>query len=397
MLPRDIPYLSEKTIYPKSIVEVEENVDIFNRTREGDLSVALSTKGTIHAHYQTVHPDFSLWWIHGLWQHYLYTGDTEWIHKYYYHAVKCVHTFTKYVDEDGLICDMPYNPFLDWADLEKRGQCATLNALYYGTLELVEKMADIKQDKYMMDQVAAARSAMRESFIRRLWNSEKHCFMDANIDAILSDRVSEHANMSAILWGLCDEEQVEWIIQQIFVEQKVRFTEAQPFFTAITLQALDLSGRFDLALELIRKRWGERMVKKGATSTYEEWGVAGSRRIGNFTSIIRTQSHAWSAYPAEFLSRRLAGIDIVDAGCKRLRISPKQTDFDYSIIFPTPLGKVTVVSKFGFAHVTEQAYLIDGEVFIVMMLDEFADHTYSILFRRDLELRSFRLIEIATA
>jgi hypothetical protein len=62
---------------------------------------------------------------------------------------------------------------------------------------------------------------------------------------------------------------------------------------------------------------------------------------------MRTLSHAWSAHPAEFLIRHLAGIEVLQPGCAAVRIEPQQVDFDYEITFPTPRGPIRVQSTGG--------------------------------------------------
>lgn len=112
------------------------------------------------------------------------------------------------------------------------------------------------------------------------------------------------------------------------------------------LQALDKAGRFDVALRIMEDRWIKRMVNRGATSTYEEWGYNGTWRNGrNFAGILRSQSHAWSAFPAEFLQKHLAGLEILEAGCGKVKIEPKEVSFDYDIVFPLPQGNVNVKKK----------------------------------------------------
>lgn len=296
--------------------------------------------------WMQVIPDYSLWWIRALWNHYQYTGDESWIHEFYPHVMKVIGVFVNYIDEHGLVADMPYWVFVDWADVEKRGQCAVLNALFYGTLEAAGQMARLKRDSYSDDLIEKVRAGIRASFVRRLYDLQKRCFSDANLDGVLSPKVSEHANCAAILWGLCDEELAGQVVETLYESRSVAYTEAQPFFTTVVLQALDRAGRFDLALEVIRNRWGRRMVERGASSTYEEWGTNGSWRSGEYSGFLRSLSHAWSAHPAEFLIRNVVGVEIAEPGCGKVRLRPRAVPFDYSVALPTPHGPIRV-SKSG--------------------------------------------------
>jgi hypothetical protein len=89
------------------------------------------------------------------------------------------------------------------------------------------------------------------------------------------------------------------------------------------------------------------MLDHGATSTFEEWTNNGSRRSGKFEPFLRSNSHAWSACPAEFLIRNLIGLEILSPGCSSIRLQPAQTPFDYEVTFPTPQGPVHVVNRAG--------------------------------------------------
>ncbi|RKY00169.1 hypothetical protein DRP77_11915, partial [Candidatus Poribacteria bacterium] len=86
---------------------------------------------------------------------------------------------------------------------------------------------------------------------------------------------------------------------------------------------------------------------RGARSTFEEWYQNGSWRSGSFSGFLRSHSHAWSAYPAKFLIWNLIGFEIAEPGCRRVRVNPKETPFDYSVVCPTPLGDVRVVRRNG--------------------------------------------------
>jgi len=296
----------------------------------------------VSRNWQGVLPDYSLWWIMALWRHYLYTGEESWIHEGYSHALRIIKAFSRYINERGLVANIPYKPFIDWADVDRRGECAPLNAILYGALETLEKMARLKGDGHSEKEAKNLQGDIRSSFADRFYDEDRGCFVDANVEGKLSSKVSEHVNAAALLWNLPSEERGRRIIKEIYEEKTIASTETQPFFTSVVLQALDQWGRFDLALQVIRDRWGARMVENGAQSTYEEWGINGSWRSGDYKGFLRSLSHAWSAHPAEFLMRNLIGLEILKPGCREVKLDPKKTDFDYRVTFPTPHGPLEV-------------------------------------------------------
>jgi alpha-L-rhamnosidase len=301
-----------------------------------------NVSNSVSFNWQTVISDYSLWWIMGLWNHYLYTGEVRWVDEYYPVALRILQAHLVYVNARRLIEDMPYWVFIDWADVDRRGECTALNALFYGALEALAQMARLKRDRSTERKVDHLMAGMRGSFQARLFDPERGCFADARVDGAFSPKTSEHANAAAIRWGLCDDATATAIISRLYEQKSVPYTEAQPFFTTVVLQALDRVGRFDLALELIRERWGGRMLARGATSTYEEWGINGSWRSGEYQGFLRTLSHAWSAHPAEFLIRYLVGLKILEPGCRKVGLRPQETSFDYDVTFPTPHGPIRV-------------------------------------------------------
>ena len=287
-------------------------------------------------------PDYSLWWVIGLWQHYLYTGEARWVRRFYPHAVKVIRAFLDHVDERGLVADVPGWIFIDWADVDRRGECAPLNAIFYGALEALGRMARVQDDSATVRLVETVRAGIAAAFRERFFDEARGCFVDANVGGTFSEKVSEHAGAAAIRFGLCDDATAAEVAARLWERREVACTETQPFFTSVVLEALARIRRMDLALEIIRDRWGRRMVQRGATSTWEEWGINGSWRSGTYHGFLRALSHAWSAHPAGFLIRALPGIEILQPGCRAVRIRPHDVPMDYSVTFPTPLGPIQV-------------------------------------------------------
>jgi hypothetical protein len=282
-----------------------------------------------------------------VWRNYLYTGDAELLRACHPVARRVIEAFLAHRGDHGLVRDVPGWIFIDWANVETRGECAALNAILLGALEAMARIARACDDEAAAARAEAAAGGIRAGFAARLFDPARGLFADANIDGQLSPMTSEHANAAAIRFGLCDAPAAAEIARRLYEQPSAPVTEAQPFFTSVVLEALDRMGRFDLALNVLRDRWGRRMVDRGASSTFEEWTASGSWRDGTFRGFLRSQSHAWSAAPAEFLIRTLAGIEVLAPGCRKLRLSPRPADFDYELTYPTPRGDVHVSRKDG--------------------------------------------------
>ncbi len=294
--------------------------------------------------------DYSLWWADALWNHYEYTGDMAWIHRYWPHVCKLAYALADQLDEHGLLGNLPYKAFIDWALIDGvdwmksyvAGENAFLNAQFYGVADKMIRMAELMNDTHMSGVLKDIRAGIKAAFNSRFFDNEKGCYVDANFNGRLSRRVSEHSNMAAILWGLCTGDEAEAVINHLFVEKKQEFTMAEPFAAAFTLRALDLAGHHDLAYKIIHERWCAWMVDKGAASTFEEWGMNGSWRLGYYTSVMRSISHAWSAGPAQFMIQNTIGLQILEPGCMKIKLKPKDIGTDYRIECPIPQGNIAV-------------------------------------------------------
>ncbi len=307
-----------------------------------------SISNSISHGWQYAIPDYSLWWVICLWKHYLYTGVDDWIHQHYPTAQLIINAILPHVNSRGLVENMPYWVFIDWAPLDRRGECTAFNAIFHGALEAFACMARFKNDSHGEVLANRVMTRMQGVFQERLFDPARGCFADARIDGVWSDVVSEQANFAAIRWNLCDRATATTIVERLLEKPAVSgVVEAQPFFMCVVLDALDRIGRPDLAFALIRDRWGRRMVDLGATSTYEEWSCNGSWRNGDFLGFQRTQSHAWSACPASFLVESLMQLKILEPGCRTVSLAPRLTEFDYEVAYPTPRGVIRARCKDG--------------------------------------------------
>lgn len=209
-------------------------------------------------------------------------------------------------------------------------------------------MAEQLGDSPSIKRLNEARQQLRDNFASRFTDPDTGLVHDAWHNGRLSERISEHGNYAAILWGLINDSQAEHIIHETLLDPSLKLVEASPFFTTVILQALAHLGRHDLAIQLILDRWGKRMVDRGMTTCFEEWGENGSWRDGTYRGFMRSHSHAWSAGPAQYLIHHLIGLEILEPGCGHVRLAPAKLDINYRVVCPTPLGSITV------CHATDQ-------------------------------------------
>jgi hypothetical protein len=134
------------------------------------------------------------------------------------------------------------------------------------------------------------------------------------------------------------------------------------FYGYYVLQARARAGDYQGALNNIRDFWGG-MLDLGATTFWEDFNLdwtanaaridelvpAGKKDIhgdfGNYCykGFRHSLCHGWASGPTAWLSEHVLGIQIVEPGCKTIRIEPHLGDLKWAEgTFPTPFGILKV-------------------------------------------------------
>jgi hypothetical protein len=128
------------------------------------------------------------------------------------------------------------------------------------------------------------------------------------------------------------------------------------------LEARARAGDYQGGLDCIRNYWGA-MLDLGATTFWEDFNldwIPNAARIdelvppgkkdihGDFGAYCyqgfrHSLCHGWASGPTPWLSEHVLGIQIVDPGCRTIRIEPHLADLQWAEgSFPTPKGVVRV-------------------------------------------------------
>ncbi len=134
------------------------------------------------------------------------------------------------------------------------------------------------------------------------------------------------------------------------------------FYGYYVLQARAKAGDYQGCLDCIRTYWGG-MLDLGATTFWEDfdldWTVNASRidelvpvgkkdihgDFGNhcYKGFRHSLCHGWASGPTAWLSEHVLGVQIVEPGCKTLKIKPHLGDLDWAEgSFPTPRGDLRI-------------------------------------------------------
>jgi hypothetical protein len=134
------------------------------------------------------------------------------------------------------------------------------------------------------------------------------------------------------------------------------------FYGYYMLEALAMAGHYEEAMDIIRKFWGG-MLNMGATTFWEDFDLDWTKNAGRIDEFIpegkddihgdfggycyvgyrHSLCHGWASGPTAWLSNHVLGVEILEPGCKKVRISPHLGNLQWAKgTYPTPYGQIKV-------------------------------------------------------
>jgi hypothetical protein len=296
-------------------------------------------------------PDWTLQWILNAGDHYRHSGDLETIEEILPSIQKALAWFERLAGPDGLVADMPYWHFMDWAGVGRHGQAATLNAQLAGAFRVAADLCRACGSERFAGRYEARAASIAEALHSRHWDEARGVFVDV-VDPVTGaqePRVSQHANAAIALWAPDTGSRMERALARITDDDRLTFTAAPPvaptgetldpengvvlantFYAHFVYEALAAHGRMETALDLMRQRYGP-MLARGATTLWESFEPTASL------------CHAFSASPTWQLSRRILGVHPLAPGYAVIGVSPQLAGLEAAEgVFPTARGPVSV-------------------------------------------------------
>ncbi|MDI6858576.1 MAG: family 78 glycoside hydrolase catalytic domain [Dehalococcoidia bacterium] len=322
------------------------------QSQRSDGMVAMAAPGDLAARSIVSIPDWGICWALTIDRYVEYTGDLDIALELFPAVLRLTDWFHRHTDERGLLNNVPEWNFVDWAEVDRRGEGTAYNALYYRLLRVIESLAQKLEMPRVAAQCAERAERVRVAVNARLWDEERGVYVDACIDGRQSRRVSQQSNAACIAYGIAPAERWDRIFNAILDESRLVVTStgmlsapdasappfdeernvvaAQPYFSHHLHRALALAGRYGDLLANIRRRWGA-MLAAGATTIWEVWHPHVS------------QCHGWSTTPTFDLSTEVLGVSAAAPGFQRVRIAPQPVDLDWARgVYPTVHGDIRV-------------------------------------------------------
>lgn len=309
---------------------------------------------------------YSIWWMLCCHDWYRHTGDFDNLLDSREYIAGLLRLLISKISPDGRE-NLNGPRFLDWpTEGNEPAKNVGIQALMVLAMQTGQDFGDIFDDPQLKKECAAAEKLLTKP-AKKLYSE----FLKSGVAPDAPGSKQAAALMS--LAGLTDAKKADRDI--LSVNGGHGFST---FYGYLMLEAMAKGGDYKGAMDIMREYWGA-MLDLGATTFWEDFnldwlpGAAGIDELvpegkkdihGDFGAYCykgfrHSLCHGWAAGPTAWLSRHVLGVEIVDPGCTKVRVTPHLGDLEWvEGAFPTPFGPIVV------RHEKQSDGKIRSEIFV---------------------------------
>lgn len=296
---------------------------------------------------------YSLWWVIAQRDWYHYHGDMNYLQEQREYLTGLLEILLTKVDENGF--ETSGGGFLDWpSNANQPAMKAGTQALMMMTMKAGSELCGYLNETEMSrkcsechERMVSAADAVSTSY-----------YKEAKAPG---EPGSKQGTALMVLAGMTDAEKASDAVLK--AEGARGFST---FYGYYLLEAMAKAGDHEEAMDMIRTFWGA-MLDLGATTFWEDFNIDwldedvaridelvpdGKKDIhGDFGAYCyegfrHSLCHGWASGPTTWLSRYVLGVEVIEPGCKTIRIAPHLGDLDWAEgTFPTPYGDIHISHK----------------------------------------------------
>ncbi len=325
---------------------------------------ALRGHDPVETHINTI-LDYSFYWLIGVYNHFLYTGDTTFVQQIYPRMKTLMNFCLLRTNKKGLVEGLPGDwVFVDWADMEKDGEVSFEQLLLARSLEATSLCANLTNDKEYGEECKTLSVEIRNKISDIFWSEDKGAFLHNRKDNVLSETVTRYANMFAILFDYIPNEYKNRIGDRVLLNDNI-LPITTPYMKFYELEALCEIEREEYAVKYVKDYWGG-MLKIGATTFWEKFdpGQSGVEHYAMYGRPFgKSLCHAWGAGPVYLFGKYLLGVKPLTPGYKSYAIEPSLAGLDWiKGKVPTPNGNIEIYMN----KSTVKIKTIEGEGMLIL-------------------------------
>ena len=280
---------------------------------------------------------YSIWWllIHKDW--YLYQGNLDYLKEQKaYMTTLLDHLMTK-IDENGKEM-LDGTRFLDWPSSPNvKGVDAGLQALMVMAMDAGHDMALAMGEKALAERCKKASKQLRKY-------TPDH----------------NQSKQGAALMALAG------LMKAVKADKEVLSVGGaknfSTFYGYYMLEAMAKAGNYQGAMDIISEYWGA-MLDLGATTFWEDFNIDWMENAARIDELVpegkvdvhssyggycyvgfrHSFCHGWASGPTSWLSRYVLGVQVLEPGCRKVRIEPHLGNLNrVEGSFPTPQGVIRI-------------------------------------------------------
>ena len=320
---------------------------------------ALRGHDPVETHINTI-LDYSFYWMIGIYDHFLYTGDTAFVRELFPRMKTLMEFCLGRSNEGGFVEGQPGDwVFIDWAEIDKTGEVSFQQLLLARSLEAMAVSASLAGDTEYAVHCRTGSEVLRKKTMEVFWSDEKNGLLHNRKNGVVSNTVTRYANMFAILFGYAGDERKAKIRDHVILNNDI-LQITTPYMKFYELAALCEIGEKEKALDFVRDYWGG-MLKLGATSIWEAYDPTqlGDEHFAMYGRPFgKSLCHAWGANPVYLFGKYLLGVKPTAPGYAAWLIEPSLAGLEWiEGKVPTPKGDISLFMDKREIRVTT----VDGE------------------------------------
>jgi alpha-L-rhamnosidase len=337
----------------------------------------MSVSGEIEASGGMTIPDWSLHWVHGVYNLYRFQGDRERVKAYLPVAERVLRWYAPYQAQSGVLKDVVEWNLVDWAALFVEDTSSILTAIWARGLSEFAEMAGWLGENASRAWAVGLYERAKAGY-EMFWDEARGTYVDHVKNGVQQKPISQVAGALAIVSGLAPKERWARIAETItdsarlvvrswtggesgeysiekMQKQFMGLYEAdwdterqivigEPFISYLVHDAVAQAGLADRLPELYR-RWSQ-FLKDGYDTIGECWGWG-------------THVHGWSCTPTKDMIFYTLGVTPVEPGYGAARVAPALGRLAWAEgRVPTPHGLIWVRAEPGWVQVDSPVPLI---------------------------------------
>ncbi len=280
---------------------------------------------------------YSMWWvlIHHSW--YRLHGDRDYLRQQHTYLSGLLDELARHIGPNNAE-SLPETRFLDWPSSENQKAIhAGLQSLMILTFRSGAELADTLGD-----------AALRRRCLEHVSRLQRH----------IPDH--GHSKQAAALMALAGLGDAVALNREVMAVDGAK--RMSTFYGYYVLEARAKAGDYQGCLDAIRTYWGA-MLDLGATTFWEDFDLDWTNNAARIDELVppdrkdvhgdygnycykgfrHSLCHGWASGPTPWLTEHVLGIQILEPGCRRIRIAPHLADLEWAEgSFPTPLGLLEV-------------------------------------------------------